>query len=41
MELRLSGSGPAELGELSAGEDDEEESGFKPLLRFGARRSSS
>ncbi|XP_036886087.1 rho GTPase-activating protein 9 isoform X2 [Sturnira hondurensis] len=41
LELRLSGSGPAELGELSAGEDEEEESGFKPLLRFGGRRSSS
>lgn len=41
MELRLSGSGPAELGELSAGEDEEEESGFRPLLRFGGRRSSS
>lgn len=43
MELRLSGSGPAELGELSAGEDEEEESEPvpKPLLRFGGRRSSS
>ncbi|XP_071077110.1 rho GTPase-activating protein 9 isoform X3 [Desmodus rotundus] len=41
LELRLSGSGPAELGELSAGEDEEEESGSKPLLRFGGRRSSS
>ncbi|XP_045685253.1 rho GTPase-activating protein 9 isoform X1 [Phyllostomus hastatus] len=41
VELRLSGSGPAELEELSAGEDEEEESGFKPLRRFGGRRSSS
>ncbi|KAM5254204.1 rho GTPase-activating protein 9 isoform 1-T1 [Hipposideros larvatus] len=43
LELRLSGSGPAELGELSAGEDEEEESepAPKPLLRFGVRRSSS
>ncbi|XP_045444139.1 rho GTPase-activating protein 9 isoform X2 [Pipistrellus kuhlii] len=43
LELRLSGSGPAELGELSAGEDEEEESEPvpKPLLRFGGRRSSS
>ncbi|XP_054436238.1 rho GTPase-activating protein 9 isoform X2 [Pteronotus mesoamericanus] len=41
LELRLSGSGPAELGELSAGEDEEEEPGPKPLLRFGGRRSSS
>ncbi|XP_023613763.1 rho GTPase-activating protein 9 isoform X4 [Myotis lucifugus] len=43
VELRLSGSGPAELGELSAGEDEEEESEPvpKPLLRFGGRRSSS
>uniref|UniRef100_A0A673TD06 Rho GTPase activating protein 9 n=1 Tax=Suricata suricatta TaxID=37032 RepID=A0A673TD06_SURSU len=42
MELRLSGSGPAELEELSGGEDDEEESEpvSKPLLRFGGRRSS-
>nr|XP_019598008.1 PREDICTED: rho GTPase-activating protein 9 isoform X1 [Rhinolophus sinicus]XP_019598009.1 PREDICTED: rho GTPase-activating protein 9 isoform X1 [Rhinolophus sinicus] len=40
LELRLSSSGPAEL---SAGEDEEEESEpvSKPLLRFGARRSSS
>ncbi|KAB1269673.1 Rho GTPase-activating protein 9 [Camelus dromedarius] len=43
LELRLSGSGPAELGELSAGEDEEEESErvSKPLLRIGGRRSSS
>ncbi|KAF6117405.1 Rho GTPase activating protein 9 [Phyllostomus discolor] len=41
VELRLSGSGPAELEELSAGEDEEEESGFKPLRRFGVLRSSS
>ncbi|XP_017205972.3 rho GTPase-activating protein 9 isoform X2 [Oryctolagus cuniculus] len=43
LELRLSGSGPAELGELSAGEDDEEESEpvSKPLLRLSGRRSSS
>lgn len=43
LELRLSCSGPAELGELSAGEDEEEESEHlsKPLLRFGVRRSSS
>ncbi|ELK35086.1 Rho GTPase-activating protein 9 [Myotis davidii] len=43
VELRLSGSGPAELGELSAGEDEEEDSEPvpKPLLRFGGRRSSS
>ncbi|KAG8514199.1 Rho GTPase-activating protein 9 [Galemys pyrenaicus] len=43
LELRLSGSGPAELGELSAGEDEEEESErvSKPLLRFGGLRSSS
>lgn len=43
VELRLSGSGPAELGELSAGEDEEEESEPvpKPLLRFGGRWSSS
>ncbi|XP_058413802.1 rho GTPase-activating protein 9 isoform X1 [Diceros bicornis minor] len=42
LELRLSGSGPAELGELSAGEDEEEESepASKPLLRLGGRRSS-
>ncbi|XP_039721724.1 rho GTPase-activating protein 9 isoform X2 [Pteropus medius] len=42
LELRLSCSGPAELGDLSAGEDEEEESEplSKPLLRFGARRSS-
>ncbi|XP_004429361.1 PREDICTED: rho GTPase-activating protein 9 isoform X1 [Ceratotherium simum simum] len=42
LELRLSGSGPAELGELSAGEDEEEESepAYKPLLRLGGRRSS-
>ncbi|XP_012587800.1 PREDICTED: rho GTPase-activating protein 9 [Condylura cristata] len=43
LELRLSGSGPAELGELSAGEDEEEESerGPRPLLRLGGLRSSS
>ncbi|KAM6154176.1 rho GTPase-activating protein 9 isoform 2-T2 [Erethizon dorsatum] len=43
LELRLSGSGPAELAELSAGEDEEEESEpvSKPLLRFSSRRSSS
>ncbi|KAM4882298.1 rho GTPase-activating protein 9 isoform 2-T4 [Thomomys bottae] len=43
LELRLSGSGPAELAELSAGEDEEEESEpvTKPLLRLGGRRSSS
>ncbi|XP_008059043.1 rho GTPase-activating protein 9 [Carlito syrichta] len=43
LELRLSGSGPAELGELSAGEDEDEESEpvLKPLLRFSGRRSSS
>ncbi|XP_032730452.1 rho GTPase-activating protein 9 isoform X2 [Lontra canadensis] len=43
LELRQSGSGPAELEELSGGEDDEEESEpvSKPLLRIGGRRSSS
>ncbi|XP_023563054.1 rho GTPase-activating protein 9 isoform X2 [Octodon degus] len=43
LELRLSGSGPAELAQLSAGEDEEEESGpvSKPLLRFSGHRSSS
>nr|XP_039327549.1 rho GTPase-activating protein 9 isoform X3 [Saimiri boliviensis boliviensis] len=43
LELRLSGSGPAELAELSAGEDEEEESEpvSKPLLRLSGRRSSS
>ncbi|XP_059969903.1 rho GTPase-activating protein 9 isoform X2 [Mesoplodon densirostris] len=43
LELRLSGSGPAELGELSAGEDEEVESEpvSKPLLRISGRRSSS
>nr|XP_020019288.1 rho GTPase-activating protein 9 isoform X2 [Castor canadensis] len=43
LELRLSGSGPAELGELSAGEDEEEESEpvSKSLLRLSGRRSSS
>ncbi|XP_003405201.2 rho GTPase-activating protein 9 isoform X2 [Loxodonta africana] len=44
LELRLSGSGPAELGELSAGEDEEEEEPeplLKPLLRLSSRRSSS
>nr|XP_055184562.1 rho GTPase-activating protein 9 isoform X2 [Nyctereutes procyonoides] len=42
LELRLSGSGPAELEELSGGEDDEEESEpvSKPLLRLSGRRSS-
>ncbi|XP_075407517.1 rho GTPase-activating protein 9 isoform X2 [Tenrec ecaudatus] len=44
LELRLSGSGPAELGELSAGEDEEEEEEpeplLKPLLRLSSRRSS-
>ncbi|XP_030794336.1 rho GTPase-activating protein 9 isoform X4 [Rhinopithecus roxellana] len=42
LELRLSGSGPAELAELSAGEDEEEESEAvsKPLLRLSSRRSS-
>ncbi|XP_059792270.1 rho GTPase-activating protein 9 isoform X2 [Balaenoptera ricei] len=42
LELRLSGSGPAELGELSAGEDEEEESEpvSKPLLRISGRWSS-
>ncbi|XP_012376207.1 rho GTPase-activating protein 9 isoform X2 [Dasypus novemcinctus] len=43
LELRLSGSGPAELAELSAGEDDEEEPPLLPksLLRLSGRRSSS
>ncbi|XP_047405972.1 rho GTPase-activating protein 9 isoform X2 [Sciurus carolinensis] len=43
LELRLSGSGPAELAELSAGEDEEEESEPvpKPFLRLSGRRSSS
>ncbi|KAM7328281.1 hypothetical protein ACRRTK_012373 [Alexandromys fortis] len=43
LELRLSGSGPAELAELSAGEDDELESEpvSKPLLRLSSRRISS
>ncbi|XP_062931860.1 rho GTPase-activating protein 9 isoform X2 [Cynocephalus volans] len=43
LELRLSGSGPAELRELSAGEDEEEELEPvpKPLLRLSGRRSSS
>lgn len=43
LELRLSGSGPAELGELSAGEDEEEESEpvSKPLLRLGGSRRNS
>lgn len=43
MELRLSGSGPAELAELSAGEDDELESEpvSKSLMRLGSRRTSS
>uniref|UniRef100_G1S6A4 Rho GTPase activating protein 9 n=1 Tax=Nomascus leucogenys TaxID=61853 RepID=G1S6A4_NOMLE len=39
LELRLSGSGPAELAELSAGEDEEEESEpvSKPLLAGDGR----
>ncbi|XP_054984136.1 rho GTPase-activating protein 9 [Sorex araneus] len=43
LELRLSGAGPAELGELSAGEDedDEPESLSKSLLRIAGRRISS
>ncbi|KAM5174247.1 rho GTPase-activating protein 9 isoform 1-T1 [Callospermophilus lateralis] len=43
LELRLSGSGPAELAELSAGEDEEEDSEPvpKPFLRLSGRRSSS
>ncbi|XP_052609529.1 rho GTPase-activating protein 9 isoform X1 [Peromyscus californicus insignis] len=43
LELRLSGSGPAELAELSAGEDDELESEpvSKPLIRLSSRRISS
>ncbi|XP_055973497.1 rho GTPase-activating protein 9 [Sorex fumeus] len=43
LELRLSGSGPAELGELSAGEDEEEEPEplSKSLLRIAGRRISS
>ncbi|XP_052020839.1 rho GTPase-activating protein 9 isoform X1 [Apodemus sylvaticus] len=43
LELRLSGSGPAELAELSAGEDDELESEpvSKSLMRLGSRRTSS
>ncbi|XP_048662556.1 rho GTPase-activating protein 9 isoform X7 [Marmota marmota marmota] len=43
LELRLSGSGPAELAELSAGEDEEEdpEPVPKPFLRLSGRRSSS
>ncbi|KAL1775098.1 rho GTPase-activating protein 9 isoform X1 [Sigmodon hispidus] len=43
VELRLSGSGPAELAELSAGEDDEleSESVSKPLIRLSSRRISS
>ncbi|XP_060051036.1 rho GTPase-activating protein 9 isoform X1 [Erinaceus europaeus] len=44
LELRLSGSGPAELGELSAGEEEEEEEEepvSRPLLRLGGLRSSS
>ncbi|XP_042554622.1 rho GTPase-activating protein 9 isoform X1 [Dipodomys spectabilis] len=42
LELRLSGSGPAELAQLSAGEDEEEESEpvTKPLLRLSGLRSS-
>ncbi|XP_040347556.1 rho GTPase-activating protein 9 isoform X3 [Prionailurus viverrinus] len=42
LELRLSGSGPAELEELSGGEEDEEESEpvSRPLLRIGGRGSS-
>lgn len=43
LELRLSGSGPAELAELSAGEDDELESEpvSKSLIRLSSRRVSS
>uniref|UniRef100_A0A8C9QLL6 Rho GTPase activating protein 9 n=1 Tax=Spermophilus dauricus TaxID=99837 RepID=A0A8C9QLL6_SPEDA len=43
LELRLSGSGPAELAELSAGEDEEEDSEPvpKPFLRLSGRRSST
>lgn len=43
LELRLSGSGPAELAELSGGEDDELESEpvSKSLMRLGSRRTSS
>ncbi|EGW02274.1 Rho GTPase-activating protein 9 [Cricetulus griseus] len=43
LELRLSGSGPAELAELSAGEDDELESEpvSKPLNWLSSRRVSS
>ncbi|CAH6778581.1 rho GTPase-activating protein 9 [Phodopus roborovskii] len=43
LELRLSGSGPAELAELSAGEDDELESEpvSKPLIRLSSRRVSN
>lgn len=45
QELRLSGSGPAELGELSAGEDEEEEPEPEPpsksLLRIPGWRTSS
>lgn len=42
LELRLSGSGPAELGELSGGEDDEEEREpvSRPFLRLSGSRSS-
>nr|XP_020734106.1 rho GTPase-activating protein 9 isoform X6 [Odocoileus virginianus texanus] len=43
LEGRLSGSGPAELEELSPGEDEEEELEpvSKSLLRISSRRSSS
>uniref|UniRef100_A0A8C6QJN1 Rho GTPase activating protein 9 n=1 Tax=Nannospalax galili TaxID=1026970 RepID=A0A8C6QJN1_NANGA len=43
LELRLSGSGPAELAELSAGEDEELESEpvTKSLMRLSSRRTSS
>ncbi|XP_037700903.1 rho GTPase-activating protein 9 isoform X3 [Choloepus didactylus] len=43
LELRLSGSGPAELAELSAEEDEGDEPGLvtKPLLRLSGRRSST
>ncbi|KAF4010433.1 hypothetical protein G4228_001762 [Cervus hanglu yarkandensis] len=43
LEGRLSGSGPAELEELSPGEDEEEElePASKSLLRISSRRSSS
>ncbi|XP_031206072.1 rho GTPase-activating protein 9 isoform X3 [Mastomys coucha] len=43
VELRLSGSGPSELAELSGGEEDELESEpvSKSLMRLGSRRTSS